>query len=246
MPESVLYIRGPFPIEPEPGIPDGLIRDAKRVLDLEPAQIESVRGRLEAFGGFLDREKVEEFLASDIQDEETRRALARLIANVGRRLIMASQTAEQLVSHIETWLEDKENQQKGLLSREEFEQMRPRLPILLRRFPGLERQAKAERLSHATGLPLEKIDIICDVRPIFDKDRDRVEGMIPYTTLRIVCTGVDGLPVAFEAVLTQQDVKQLAKASANAEKKVSKLRELLQQKDLSVPRVDMTMETDEK
>jgi hypothetical protein len=246
MPEPVLYLRGPFPFGAEFGVPDDLIRDAKRLLDLETEQIEAARNRLEAFDGFLDREKTEELLGQDIEDREGRSALARLIVNVGRRLSTKDWSVEKLVSQIEAWLDDKENQRKGLLSRDELEQLKPRLPLLLRRFPGLDRQAKAERLSHATGLPLEKIDIICDLRPVFDKDRDRVEGMIPYTTLRLVCTGVDGLPVLFEALLTERDVQQLAEASANAEKKLTKLREFMEQKELSVPRVGMTTEGDEK
>jgi len=242
MPDPVIYVRGPFPFGPEFGIPDSLIRDARRLVGVETAQVEAACRELEAFPGFLDRKKTEELLASVIRDPPTCRALARLIANVDRRLRATGQGVDQLLSHIGEWLKNEENQRKGLLSESEFEELKARLPLLLRPLPGLERQAKAERLAQATGLPLEKIEIICDLRPVFDKDRDRVEGMIPYTTLRIVCKGPDGLPVALEAILSQQDVSQLAKASANAEKKLARLRDLLAEKQLPVPRTDMTME----
>ncbi len=242
MRESVFYIRGQFPFGPEFGIPDGLIRDAKTLLDLETGQIEEVCRELEGFPGFLDRMKTEELIGSVIEDRHTCRAVARLIANVDRRLRATGQNVDQLLSHIGEWLKDEGNQRKGLLSESEFEELKTRLPLLLRRVPGLERQAKAERLSQATGLPLEKIEIICDLRPVFDKDRDHVEGMIPYTTLRIVCKGADGLPVALEAILSQQDVSQLVRASANAEKKLARLRDLLAEKQLPIPRTNMTME----
>lgn len=246
MRESVFYIRGQFPFGPEFGIPDGLIRDAKTLLALETGQIEAVRRELEAFPGFLDRKKTEELLASVTEDRRTCSALARLIVNLDRRLRATGQAVDQLLSDIGEWLKDEGNQRKGLLSESEFKEVKARLPLLLRAFPGLERQAKAERLSQATGLPLEKIEIICDLRPVFDKEREQVEGMIPYTTLRIVCKGADGLPVALDAVLSQQDVSQLAKASANAEKKLARLRDLLAEKQMPVPRTDMTMEADDK
>jgi len=245
MADPVLYIRG-FPLGAEPGIPDGLIRDARRLLDVEACEIEALSDHLETFAGFLDRRELEEVLGSHIGDPKIRDALGRLIVNVDHRLRIADQSVEQLLQQMEAWLAHEENQKKGLLSQNEFEQLKPRLALVLRRFPGLDRQAKAERLSEATGLPLQKIEIICDLRPVFDKDRDHVEGMIPYTTLRIVCTGVDGLPVLFEATLTQGDVTQLAKASADATKKLANLRELLRQKQVAVPSVEMTKEDTDK
>jgi hypothetical protein len=242
MRETVFYLRGQLPFGPEFGIPDGLIRDTKTLLDLETGQIEAVRRELEAFPGFLDQTKTEKLIGSVIEDRRTCGALARLIANLDRRLRATGQGVDGLLSHIGEWLKDEANQRKSLLSESEFEQVKARLPLVLRPIPGLERQAKAERLSQATGLPLEKIEIICDLRPVFDKERDHVEGVIPYTTLRIVCKGADGLPVALEAILSQQDVSRLAKASANAEKKLARLRDLLAEKQLPIPRTNMTME----
>ena len=77
------------------------------------------------------------------------------------------------------------------------------MSIVIKPYPGLHRQAKAQKLSEATGLRLEHLEIICDLRPVFDDERESVEGVIPYT---IVCLGSDGLPVAMETILSQADV----------------------------------------
>jgi len=245
MSDTVLYIRGGFPF-PGVEIPDGLIRDAKVLLGLDIELLESVRHSLETYEGFLDRGALQQVLASRIEDPELCRALGRLIVNIDEHLRRTSRTIEQLLQQIEQWLQEEENQQKGLLSAEELEELRGRMQLVIRPYPGLNRQAKARRLSEATGLPLEKVDIICDLRPVFDKDRENVEGIIPYTTLRIVCTGADGLPVALDAVLSQQDVAQLAKASSDAQKKLAKLKALLHEKKLPIPHIDMTMEDEER
>jgi hypothetical protein len=246
MAETVVYIRAPFSFPPEFGIPDDLIRDARILLNLDAAQVEAVRGQLGAFGGFLDRATIQQVLSGVVEDEQTCEALATFITNVDRRLRDFHQNVDQLLSQIEEWTAKEENRRKGLLSPEEFQQLKERMPLLIRRFAGLSRQAKAQRLSQATGLPLETIDIICDLRPVFDKDRDRVEGMIPYTTLRIVCKGVDGLPMAMDALLSRRDVQQLAKAAANAEKKLARLHELLREKQVPIPHVTMTMEAEQE
>lgn len=244
MREGVLYMRGAFPFSIPPGIPDGLIRDAKVLLGIDEEVLTAVRGDLEAFAGFLDERAIKGVLTSHIQNADACDALTRLIAGIDSRLRGLGQTLKAFLSQIDGWLNDKENQTKGLLAREEFDHVKARLLTLIQPYPGLNRQAKAERLSAATGLPLEKVDIICDLRPVFDESRERVEGIIPFTTLRVVCKGVDGLPVAIEAILTQQDVVQLAEASAAAKKKLTRLRRLLQEKDLAVPSVGVTMEGD--
>ena len=116
--------------------------------------------------------------------------------------------------------------------------------VQIKPYPGLNRQAKAQRLSEATGLRLENVEIICDLRPVFDNERESVEGVIPYTILRIVCIGADGLPVAMETILTQAEVGELAKKSEAAVKKLDRLRALLAEKELPIPPVTMVKKGD--
>ncbi len=246
MRETILYMRGPMPFGPEYGIPDDLIRDAKALLDLDVEVIGSIRDELQAFRGFLDRGTIEGIVHSYVANEESCHRLARLIVDIDGRFRATGQNVDEFLSRIQEWLDDEENQRKGLLCEQEFAELRERLPLVVGPFPGRTRQAKAARLSQATGLPLEKIEIICDLRPVFDKDKESVEGMIPYTTLRIVCKGADGLPVALEAILSNDDVAQLAEASGDAKKKLARLGKLMQEKELTVPHIAMTREGDTK
>jgi hypothetical protein len=246
MAETVLYVRGPFPFGPEFGIREELIRDAKVLLGIEPELLKSAAESLRAYPGFLDHRATQDVLCSLIGDEDACRAVTRVVVNVDKILRASSQSLSRLLSDEVRWLGTEGSQPKERLSRSEFDGLRERMPLIIQRFPGLDRQAKAQRLAEATGLPLERIDIICDLRPVFDRDREQVEGVMPYTALKIVCKGVDGLPVTLEAVLSHRDVAQLAKASSEAEKKLARLRELLNEKDLRIPHVDMTAEGDKQ
>jgi len=98
------------------------------------------------------------------------------------------------------------------------------LPNLIQPYPAMARFEKAERLANLTGQELESMELICDLRPIFDEDRKQIEGMMPYTRLHIVATGADGLPKSFEAELTHQQVIDLRKKGEKAESKLAVLR----------------------
>lgn len=234
MPETVFYLRG-FPPGFALPISDGMIRDAKIILGLEPEKIEAICRKIQDYPGFLNREALEELLTPHFTDKEIPRGLARFITAIHEGLREAEQTVEQFIANIENWLGEEENKEKGLLSQEEIAELRNRLPLVLQSFAGLERQAKARHLSEATGQPLEKIEIICDLRPVFDETREVIEGMFPYTTLKVICKGVDGLPVTLEAILSEKDVAGLAEASALAKKKLGKLQEHLAQKEIRMP-----------
>lgn len=56
-----------------------------------------------------------------------------------------------------------------------------------------------------------------------------LEGLIPYTRLRVVSTGADGLPRALEAELTHQQVVDLAERAEKAKGKLDVLRKYAEQ-----------------
>ena len=240
MRETIFYVRTPIPFGLESPVSDGLIRDAKILLDLDIEQINSIREDLIAFSGFLDHERLQEVFHRYIEDEKRCGRLASFMVAVDDRLRATEQNVDHLVSSIERWLGEKESQDKGLLSRQEFEELQHRLPLLIEPFSGFSRQAKAERLSQATGQPLEDVQIICDLRPVFDEERECVQGVIPFTTLRVVSKGTDGLPVAMEAILSRSQVSELQKKATAAEEKLSRLEKLLSEKDLTSPSIGLT------
>lgn len=243
--EQVFYVRGLPPPGFEPGVSDGLVRDAKILLALQRSQIDAIRNDLKTYAGFLDRAALEDRLQTHLDDQESCKGLARFITAIDERSRVFDVEVQNLILQIERWLSDEENQKKSLISDEEFQELRQRLPLIIQPYPALERQAKAEYLAEATGQPLERLELICDLRPVFDKARENVEGMVPLTILKVVCTGVDGLPLSLEVVLSEKDVHDLAKASSDAQKKLKKLRELISSTDIAIPPIELTRQPDE-
>ncbi len=230
MPEQVFYIRGRFPFER--GVSSELVSDARLVLDLQPGQIKALAAELEAFPGFLDKETLKGIVDQYEESEDRRKRLTNLITGTDARLRQADQTVNDLLSGILEWQKSEENQKLQLLSVQEMEELQRRLPLLTRPYQGLRRQGKARRLTEATGFPLEDVEIICDLRPVFDEERKDVEGIIPYTIMKVVGKGSDGFPLSLEVVLTETDVNDLAKKAAAAVEKLKRLRDLLAAKEL--------------
>lgn len=116
-----------------------------------------------------------------------------------------------------------------------------RLTTLLANIPdGVNLQAKAERLTEATGIRLQKVNLICDLRPIFDSDRKTVKGLMPISTLRLVAESPECPPVEFEAILSERDVEQLFDLASNAKQKIVALRELAKSAHIDIPTTELT------
>jgi hypothetical protein len=239
--ESVLYIRGPFPFNLGHSIASEIVLHLKVLLATDDVQLGAIAHELEAFPGFLDRRTLELIIGRHGLDGDHARAIAQLILSTDKLLREADVTQEQLLSGIEASARSDTNRQVGGWSDEDLSRIFPRLQIIMRHYSGLALQAKAQRLSEATGTQVEKLEVICDLRPIFDENRERVQGVIPFTILKVVCKGVDGLPVSFEAMLSSREVDELATKMNAAKHKLERLRELLAAINLPIPNLDTTL-----
>jgi hypothetical protein len=244
MAETVFYMRGAFPFPTEGGVPPELIVDAKVLLELELAQLYSLARELTSFDGFLDKPTLKKIVKSFVPNEDHAVRVYRLISQIDESLRRTESQLPSLFDRMAEVIKARDEEDTPLLTPAEFDEVKKRMSIIINPYAGLSRQAKAQRLSEATGLRLESMELICDLRPIFDDKREFIEGVIPYTILKIVCTGADGLPVALEAILTQTEVGELAQKSKAAVKKLDRLRAILAEKELPIPVVRMVKKGD--
>jgi hypothetical protein len=240
MPETVFYMRNAFPFIGR-GIPDGLLSDAKVLLELQTDQIGALVAELGSIKTFLDRATFNSIVKSFVPNDQQAQRLGRLILHMDESLRQTDWGLDGLFSRLAEAMESPESKEKPLPPHE-FDELKRRLTIVVKPYLGLKMQAKAKRLSEVTGQRLEQLEIICDLRPVFDDNREVVEGMIPLTILKIVTTGADGLPIAMEAVLSQCEVAELAKKSEAALKKLGRLQTLLAEKNISIPQIPIVKE----
>lgn len=228
-----------------PHIPPGeLIELAKVLLNLGQEGADRASAALASAGGYLSDDRLKAVLADALGTaDEVTDQVAKLV-RVGESLLRNGETPATLVGMLETVAGTRAGSKSSALSSEELSQLGRLLPIVVRIYPARERQAKAERLADGLGLRAEAIDLICDLRPVFNDERSVIEGLIPVSTLRIVASGVSRFPESFEAVLSVRDVLALQKKVDKAVSKLNALGRLAEQTSLPIPAVELT-ETDD-
>lgn len=221
MPEPVFYMRGfrvpgMVPIISQPMVDDLLV-----VANLEKDQVSRLASSLRQADGFLGPERLRGTIKEVLAGEEQVDPIFRVLQNI------TEADLPELLQGLAEWRQAEDNRTR--LPEVEFQRLKECLPRLLQSYPALERYRKARRLEEITGQSLEEMELICDLRPIFDSERRQVEGLIPYTTLKVVVTGADGLPVSLEAELSASQVSGLAEKAKKAQQKLKVLRELAEQ-----------------
>jgi len=192
-----------------------MLADLKAVSTLSDDESNTLRERLSHVKGFLDPKALAAEVRRTIKVEGTARSVQTALRN------LEPKDTKRLVES----LAERGRQEKDFpLNEAELARLGEILPNLIQPYPALARFEKAERLAKLTGQELESIELICDLRPIFDEDRKQIEGMMPYTRLHIVATGADGLPKSFEAELTHRQVNDLREKAAKANTKLDVLR----------------------
>ncbi len=215
MPESVVYIRGFSPPTDGASADPNMLADLKAVSTLSEDEVVSLCAQLSQAKGFLDSKALAAEVCRTVKDQKIARSVHTTLCNLG----------PEHTTRLVQGLAERVRQREDLpLTQADIDRLAEILSKLIMPYPALARFQKAERLAKLTGQSLESIELICDLRPIFDENRKQVEGMMPYTRLHIVATGEDGLPKSFEAELTHRQVNDLHEKAAKANDKLDVLR----------------------
>ena len=219
MPEQIFYFRGSPDQSPTAMIDSPEVRaDLTSVTSLTQEQVSRLSRQLSIPTGYLDPKAINGIVREVVQDSSIAGAVQRVLLNLSQPDVTA----------LLRRLHERVQENPGLMDKGVLDRLSQILPELVKPYPGLLRFRKAERLSRLTGQQLESVELVCDLRPVFDERREHVEGMMPYTHLRIVATGADGLPDSFEAELSHQQVCDLAEKATKAKDKLEVLRRFIQ------------------
>lgn len=238
--QPVLYMRG---FATEMPVPPDMVSDAKALIELPDEVVRDLEQALTSQQGFLDRDGLFALCEKIVGAPHARR-VARFVLAAHR--FPGRGGVEDLLRELDDYVQDERKRSLGVITAEELVRLRERLPSVVLRVPALALQQKAERLSEGTGQPLLDLQLLCDLRPVFDEERSCVEGMIPLTTLKVTCVGPDGLPVTTEALLSRRQVNELASKATAALQKLEVLCKLLDEKGVSIPVLPATRPTDEQ
>ena len=234
MAEQIFYMRG-YPRR----LPETMLEDLKTLLGIDGPTIDKLANAIANCDGFLDPASLNCIVDDIVTDAEGRKAARRVIFN------LEIDAVPGLLRSIESILEEEPDDFP--LEKSELDGVKRVLERLLKPAPALRRYRKASQLATLTGQELEDIQLICDLRPVFDESRESVEGLIPYTRLHVQVAGADGLPRMFEAELSAQQVTELAQKAEKAVKKLAKLRgEAQEWAEYGVPDLPFIRTTEEE
>lgn len=232
MAEPVIYMRGLQHLR-EHALSEEMVADLKAIATVSANLLDKVAADLSGLDGFLDTTALNARLRSLLPQDAPVASMRRVVLN------LKSEDVERLLKQLRSIQED--NAEDLPLSADDLDKLNNLLPRLLKPIPALRRYRKAERLAKITGQPLEDVQLICDLRPVFNESRENIEGLIPVTHFKIVATGGDGLPNVFEAELTAEQVSDLAEQAKRAVSKLEVLRQKADQwVDYGMPNVPLT------
>lgn len=220
---------------------EDFVSDTRAVLNISGESFDKLVLELTEFDGFLDRSALSEFVVRTLKKEEDPDAVRAVIWRLNR-LVRASDESladslELLKAAINRHGEGLEDGERALLGE--------RLDVLLAKPTGFARQHKAEQLAEATGMDLVDLQIICDVRPVFDDGRKRIEGAVPVSTLCLELGESDGRTSSVEVRLSEGQIADLCDKAESARRKVTLIKNMLGEKEITLPKTPATLDEGE-
>ncbi len=213
--------------------------DVRRIVDLDKDAYLNLASQLAKSDKFLSRSDLVELVGDCLGEgfEPVARIIYRIAGIVHDAEMNAADAMDELARAIEEKTES--------LTPDERRTLTDRLRKLVAEPIGIAKQYKARDLVDAIGAELDSFRIICDIRPIFDRSRDRIEGAIPLTVLRLDYSKPDGESAEVEVRLTENQISQFEEKIADAKLKLRMIKELLSHQQLPIPRTKSTITEDE-
>lgn len=201
-----------------PGAIIPMVEALRVVASIETANLERLADLLVQQTGFLTDEKLAKLVAECVDDEEQGSAVFNALQNVGPSGV------DEVLEMLRAWRESDE-QRRRQFPEESLADLGQKLPVLIRDYPALNRSKRADQIRNVLGNELEGIAFICDARPVYNKTRDRIEGLIPLTTMKLVYETQNLVTEEIEIVLTSDQLESLISEAKQAAQELATLRQ---------------------
>lgn len=220
---------------------EDFLSDARRILELDQDAYSRLATQLGKVDDFLDRRSLVSLISKILGEGEESRNVASVIYRIGGMLHDADMPAQEAMDELGKAIEEKtdgiELQDRRILV--------DRLRALAAEPVGLAKQYKARQLVDATGSELDEFQLICDIRPIFDQRRERIEGAIPLAVLCLEYTLPDGDSAVVEVRVTEKQLEEFGSKIETAARKLKLIKELMAKLRLPIPSTKSTVTEEE-
>lgn len=217
---------------------EDFISDAKTILQINDDALDALARALAQKGPFLDRSTLSKTVEDTLGSGENASDVSRTVWRLNQILRDADEPLQETVALLKKAISESS---EGV-PEDDREKLGERLEKLAAAPTGFTRQQKAERLAQATGAELKDVQIICDIRPVFNEERSAIEGAIPITTFRLDMLEPDGTSSSTEIRLTEKQLADLCVKAESARKKISVIKETLSAKSITLPFTSATID----
>jgi len=244
MGDTVLYMRSSSPEGLTLNLNDRVIEDLHGFVSIEDTLFDLVLKEFVDGSAFLSREDLRALIGRVLEGP-----IADLVTRIVRhlhRIELDGPGTNDFIDKLAVVENVESNDAKAVFAPEVLDALRNRVDRLKSVWIALDRQKKAENIGKATGKRLLNIQLICDMRPIFDEPRNKIEGWLPITTMHLVAEGPDGLPDGIDVVLSASDVDMLATISGYAKQKLDALQTFASSLGSPIPTTEITNKGNER
>lgn len=217
---------------------DGFRADAETVLHIDDEHFEELVVALREFDGFLDRRALSGIASQTLPPDGQPDTVSGILWRLNRYVRESDETFKESLRLLKAAVTE---HVEGL-EPEQLEKLGERLTLLIAEPSGFARQHKAEQLVEATGREVTALQVICDVRPVFNEDRTEIQGALPVSTLTLDLLEPDGRTSRIEAHLSEQQIVDLCAKAESARRKVALIKRMLTEKGIVLPRTPATLD----
>jgi hypothetical protein len=204
---------------------DAFWHDIQAVLAVSEVAFDKLMRRVEKERDFLGRAELVALLSEELPDEAQRTALLNFTRSLPAWRQRTGKTPSDFARDFLSDLAAFESQRRQLTDEEHF-RLNARVERIVTPNPGLDRQRKVESLLRNVAATLDSLTLFTDVRPMFDEDGAKIEGMVPTTVLRVGYT-VGNNQIVADIRLTETDLADLLKKAERAKRKLAAVHEAL-------------------
>jgi hypothetical protein len=197
-----------------------MVEDLLSVSEVAADVIETLAATIKAESGFLGAKRLGKLVRQLLPDERQASATVTALEHVRPNGV------EEVLSTIRQW-RDADSRNAAKFPEEAMFALETKLPRLIQPYPALKRYRKARRLASIMGNAAEAVEVICDLRPVFDQDRDHVEGFVPLTTLKLVYEDQNDETRVLEVRLSEELLDALMTKGNMARQKLKVLRQMV-------------------
>ena len=215
------------------------LQDAQCILAIDEDAYPRLATRLAQSDAFLGRSALAT-IVSEVLGEGSDQ-IASIVYRLGGIIHEANMDAMEAANMLGKAIEEKAESLKP----QDRRTLVDRICKLVAEPVGIAKQYKARQLVDAIVAELDTFRIICDIRPIFDDKRERIDGAIPLAILRLEYSKPDGETDVVELRVTEEQLARLGERITDASLKLKLIKDLLAGEGIPIPRTKSTIAEDD-